>query len=122
MIQKTIWCRSRNTESGSCLAILEHKKKEIFEEVAIHHNFEIDTLEIAEDHFHIFLSFPPRYSIAKAVGMLKSISAIVIFKEYPEIKKELWGGKLWVDGYFAYAVGDKVTADVIRKYVQYHRE
>ena len=26
------------------------------------------------------------------------------------------------DGYFARTVGDKVTAEVIRKYIQYHRE
>jgi putative transposase len=98
------------------------RTKEIFEEIAIHHDFEIDTLEIAEDHVHIFLSFPPRYSISKVVGMVKSISAGVIFKEYPEVKKELWGGELWKDRYFARTVGDRGTADVIRKYIQYHRE
>ena len=45
--------------------------KEIFEEIAVNHGIEIDTLEIAEDHVHLFLSFPPRYSIAKVVGKLK---------------------------------------------------
>jgi putative transposase len=70
------------------------RTKEIFEEIAIHHDFEIDTLEIAEDHVHIFLSFPPRYSISKVVGILKSMDASVIFKEYPEVKKELGSGKL----------------------------
>jgi putative transposase len=101
---------------------IKARTKEIFEEIAIHHDFEIDTLEIAQDHVHIFLSFPPRYSISKVVGMLKSISASVIFKECPEIKKELWGGELWEDGYFARTVGDKVTAEVIRNYIKYHRE
>ena len=101
---------------------MRERTKEIFEESAIHHDFEIDTLEIAEDHVHIFLSFPPRHSISKVVGILKSISASVLFKEYPEVKKELWGGEFWEDGYFARTVGDKVTADVIRKYIQYHRE
>jgi len=95
---------------------------EIFEEVSRNHDFEIDTLEIAEDHVHIFLSFPPRYSISRVVGMLKSISASVIFEEYPEVKRELWGGELWEDGYFVRTVGDKVTAEVIRKYIKYHRE
>ena len=54
--------------------------------------------------------------------MLKSISASVIFREYPEVKQELWGGEFWEDGYFVRTVGDKVTADVIRKYIKYHRE
>jgi putative transposase len=51
-------------------------------------------MRITEDHVHIFLTFPPRYSIAHVVGLLKSISASEIFGEFPEVKKELWGG--WV--------------------------
>jgi putative transposase len=38
---------------------------------------------------HVFLSFPPRFSIARVVGMFKSISASLIFNEYAEVKKEL---------------------------------
>jgi putative transposase len=101
---------------------IQERVKEVFQEVAEHHGFIIDTLEVAPDHVHIFLSFPPRYSISKVVGMLKSISASVIFKEHPGVKKQLWGGEFWEDGYFARTVGDKVTAEVIRKYIQHHRE
>jgi putative transposase len=96
--------------------------KAIFEEIAMNHEFEIDTLEIAEDHVHLFLSFPPRYSISEVVGKLKSISGSVIFKRHPEVEEELWGGEFWEDGYFVRTVGDKVTADVIRKYIKYHRD
>jgi putative transposase len=80
--------------------------KQIFEEISNTHGFEIDTMEIADDHVHIFLSFPPGYGISKVVGMLKSISASVIFRDHPEVKKHLWG---------------KVTAEVIRKHIAYHR-
>ena len=96
--------------------------KSIFEEISRNHDFEIDTLEISEEHVHIFLSFPPRYSISRVAGMLKSISAKVIFEEHPKVKEELWGGEFWEDGYFVRTVGDKVTAEVIRKYIKYHRE
>jgi len=101
---------------------IKERVKSVFEEIARNHEFDIDTLEMDKDHVHIFLSFPPRYSIAKVVGMLKSISAKVIFKEHPEVKEELWGGEFWEDGYFVRTVGDKVTAEVIRKYITYHRE
>jgi len=101
---------------------IQERVKVIFEEIAINHGFEIDTMEVAPDHVHIFLSFPPRYSISKVVGIMKSVSASVIFREHPEVKKHLWGGEFWEDGYFARTVGDKVTAEVIRKYIQYHRE
>ena len=74
--------------------------KSIFEEISRNHDFDIDTLEISEEHVHIFLSFPPRYSISRVIGMLKSISAKVIFEEHPKVKEELWGGEFWTDGYF----------------------
>jgi len=93
-----------------------------FREVAKNHDLQIDTLEIAQDHVHIFLSFPPRYSIAKVVGMLKSISAKEVFNQHPEVEDELWGGQFWEDGYFARTVGDKVTEKVIRNYINYHQE
>ena len=99
---------------------IRDKAKEIFEKISRNHGFEIDAMEIGEDHVHILLSFLPRYSIARVVGMLKSISASVIFKELPEVKKELWGGEFWEDGYFARTVGDKVTAETIRSYIEYH--
>ena len=95
--------------------------KDIFGEISQNHDFEIDTLEIA-DHVLTFLCFPPRYSISKLVGILKSISASVIFHEHPEVKKELWGGEFWEDGYFVRTVGDKVTAEMMRNYIKYHRE
>jgi len=101
---------------------IRDRVKGVFEEICKNHEFEIDTLEVARDHVHIFFSFPPRYSISKVVGILKSISGSIIFQEHPEVKKELWGGEFWEDGYFARTVGDKVTEEVIRKYIKYHRE
>ena len=101
---------------------IRERVKSIFEEISRNHDFDIDTLEISEEHVHIFLSFPLRYSILRVVGMLKSISAKVIFEEHPKVKEKLWGGEFWEDGYFARTVGDKVTAEVIRKYIKYHRE
>lgn len=93
---------------------------EIFSDIALHHGFEIQGLRIAPDHVHIFLSFPPRYSVAHVVGMLKSISASEVFDKFPVVEKELWGGEFWEDGYFARTVGDKVAADLIKRYIKYH--
>src|ERR1044071_4759246 len=82
----------------------------------------IEEMEVSPDHVHIFCSFPPRYSIAQVVSRFKSLSARAIFREYPQVKRRLWGGELWEDGYFARTVGDKVTAEVIRKYIRRHKE
>jgi putative transposase len=96
--------------------------KEIFQEVAERYEFEIDTMEVMEDHVHLFLVVPPRYAPSEVVNILKSVSAKVLFKEFPALKKELWGGELWSDGYFVRSVGDKVTAEVIRRYIKHQHE
>ncbi len=96
--------------------------KEIFREIAEQYDLEIDTMEVMDDHVHLFLVVPPKYASAKVVQMIKSISARIMFQEFPEIKKKLWGGELWNDGYFVRSVGDKVTAEVIRNYIRYQHD
>ena len=79
-------------------------------------------MEIAEDHVHVFLGFPPKYSVSTVVKRLKGTSARAIFERYLEVKRELWGGEFWEDGYFARTVGDKVTKNMIKKYIKYHKD
>ncbi len=100
---------------------IRQRAAELFREIAEDFQFEIEEMEVAKDHVHLFLNFPPRYAIAKVVGILKSISASRLFKEFPELRRQLWGGEFWEDGYFARTVGDQVTAEVIKKYIRYHR-
>ena len=56
--------------------------------------FEIDTMELKDDHVHLFLSAPPRYSPAKILQIIKSISAKMVFKQFPEVKKEPLGWRV----------------------------
>jgi len=101
---------------------LAKRIRQVFAEIAERYEFEIDTMEVKEDHVHLFLSAPPRYSPAGVVQIIKSISAKVVFKEFPDIKKQLWGGEFWSDGYFVRSVGDKVTSEVIRRYIKYQHQ
>ena len=100
---------------------IRQRGAELFREIAEEFQFEIEEMEVAKDHVHLFLNFPPKYAIAKVVGILKSISASRLFGEFPELRRQLWGGEFWEDGYFARTVGDQVTAEVIKKYIRYHR-
>ena len=93
--------------------------KGVFNLIAEEYGFVIDTMEVVEDHVHVFLEAPPRYSPAEVVQVMKSISGREVFKKFPKLRKQLWAGELWNDGYFVRSVGDKVTADVIRKYIEY---
>lgn len=93
--------------------------KAVFDEIAEQYEFTIDTMEVMEDHVHVFVEAPPRYSPARVVQIMKSISAREIFKQFPDLRKQLWAGELWNDGYFVRSVGDKVTADIIQRYIEY---
>jgi len=92
----------------------------VFKEVAKVYEFDIERMAVVEDHVHIFLLAPPKHSPGEIVRILKSKSAKVVFREFPEVREELWGGEFWSDGYFVRSVGDEVTAEVIRKYIEYH--
>ncbi len=93
--------------------------KEVFQRIAEEYEFRIDTMEVMEEHVHIFVEVLPRYSPAQVVQILKSVSAREVFKKFPKLRKQLWAGEFWSDGYFVRSVGDKVTADIIRKYIEY---
>ena len=93
--------------------------KEVFQRIAEEYEFKIDTMEVMEDHVHIFVEVPPRYSPAQVVQILKSVSAREVFKEFSKLREQLWAGEFWSDGYFVRSVGDRVTADIIRKYIEY---
>jgi len=67
---------------------------------------------------HFLLQSVPKYSPTKIVTIIKSLTAIEIFKKHPEVKKELWGGEFWSDGYFVNTVSKFGDEETIRKYVK----
>ncbi len=72
-----------------------------------------------EDHVHLLVQSVPNISVTKIVTTIKSITAREIFKQYPQIKKEiLWGGNLWTSGYYANTVGMYASRDTIEKYIR----
>jgi len=100
---------------------IQQRVQELLADIAEQYDITIEEMEVSPDHVHIFGSFPPRYSIAQVVTRFKSLSARALLREFPRVKRRLWGGELWEDGSFARTVGDKVTAEVIRRYIQQHR-
>ena len=113
-----VWCPKYRKKI--LVAEIRPRVKELFYEIASHFDFEINRCEVSEDHVHILISFPPRYSVARVVGILKSISGSNIFREFSKVKKRLWGGHFWEQGYFYRTAGEQVTDDVIRNYIEHH--
>jgi putative transposase len=92
--------------------------RELFVEISQRYGWELQEAAVVADHVHVLVSAPPKYAPAQIVQIYKSISARLIFQEFPEIKKHLWGGELWNDGYFVRSVGDQVTTTIIKRYVR----
>ena len=99
---------------------VDHVLRDVCEEIS--KRFEMRFLEIGTDgdHVHFLIQSVPSYSPTQIVRKLKSITAREIFSRVPEVKKQLWGGEFWTDGYFASTVGEHANEDVIRAYIQKH--
>ena len=82
--------------------------------------YEIEFLEIGadRDHVHFLVQSVPMKSLTQIIRIIKSITAKEIREKHPEVKKILWGGEFWSDGYFVSTVGKHGGEDVIKNYVK----
>ena len=68
------------------------------------------------DHIHLLLMIPPKYSVANTVGFLKGKSAIRVFREYMQVKRNFTGRHFWARGYCVSTVG--LDGQTIREYIR----
>ena len=82
--------------------------------------YEIYFIEIGidEEHSHFLIQSVPSVRISDMEKKIKSITAREIFKRHPEVKKELWGGKFWTQGYYVDTVGQYGNLKMIHNYVK----
>ena len=102
--------------------VIDQRVDEVLKEICldIEKRYQVKFLEIGtdKDHVHFLIQSVPRYSITKIVTMLKSLTAREIFTRCPQVKKILWGGEFWTDGYFATTAGKHGNENTIRDYVK----
>ncbi len=79
---------------------------------------EISEIGFDNDHLHILCRFLPKYSGGQVVRLLKSTTTKEIFKFIPSIKKELWRGEFWTDGYYIATISAHGTRSVIQNYIK----
>ena len=49
----------------------------------------------------------------QVIRLIKSITVREVFRQVPEIKKGLWGGEFWTDGYYFATVNGRGDREVI---------
>ena len=87
-------------------------------EIGQRYCFQFDAIGTDGNHMHVFVGSEPKYSPSRVMQIIKSITAKQMFKAFPEIRKQLWGGEFWSDGGYVGTIGDGVTAEIIRNYVE----
>lgn len=80
----------------------------------------IQFLEIGadKDHVHFLIQSTPNYSLGQIIKAVKSITAKRVFAEHPDVKKQLWGGQFWSDGFFVATVGTGRDVNAVQNYVK----
>jgi REP element-mobilizing transposase RayT len=77
-------------------AVFDEKVDAVLREVCLEIEIGVD-----KDHVHFLVQLVSTYSVTKRVTMLKRLTTREVFKRCPGVKKQLWGGEFWSDGYFA---------------------
>ncbi len=89
---------------------------EVLHDLARQRDSKIVEGHLHENHVHVLMSIPPKYSVAQVVGYVKGKSAIHIARTYLGQKKNYGGMSFWARGYFVSTVG--IDEDVVRTYIR----
>jgi putative transposase len=103
-------------------AVFDRHVDEVLKEVCLEiaKRYQIEFIEIGTDknHVHFLIQSVPTYSPKQIIQMVKRLTAREIFKRAPEVKKQLWGGEFWTDGYYVGRVGRQGNEETIKRYVR----
>jgi putative transposase len=100
---------------------IETRLKEMFQSLARVHKFEIVTTEVMPDHVHLLVDCTPQHYIPDILKALKGNTARFLLKEFPELRKKIWGGHIWNPSYFVASIGEN-TEEAVKKYIESQKE
>ena len=103
-------------------AVIDKNVDRVLKEVCLEiaRRYQIEFLEIGtdKDHVHFLVQSVPSYSPTKIITIIKRLTAREVFARVPSVKKQLWGGEYWTEGYYVDTVGQHATEEVIKQYVK----
>ena len=92
---------------------------QIAKEIEERYDIAFEKIGCDQDHIHILCSFAPsQYKGGDIVRIFKSLTARELFKRFPALKKDLWGGQFWSSGYYFATVGERGDWNAVKKYVE----
>ena len=90
----------------------------ISQEISARYDIEFEQMGADRDHIHLLCSAHPKRGPGEIVRIYKSITARELFRTFPDLKKELWGGEFWSDGCYVATVGQRNTWETVARYVK----
>lgn len=87
----------------------------ILRELCGQRNVELLEGTCKEDHIHMCLSLPPKYSVAHTIGFLKGKSVVRVHRELLH-ERRMTGLSFWASGYCVSTVG--LEEQKIRQYIR----
>jgi REP-associated tyrosine transposase len=91
--------------------------KDVCLEIAMRYELAFIEIGTDRDHVHFLVQAIPAYSPTKIVRTIKSITAREIFFRVPAVRKYLWGGEFWSDGYYISTVGRYGSEGEVQRYI-----
>ena len=79
----------------------------VFHELARQRGSKIIKGNMVQDHVHMLISIPPKYSVSEVIGYIKGKSAIAIARQFGNKKRNFNGEQFWARGYAVSTVGFK---------------
>ncbi len=102
----------------------EHERRyceRLLRRVAEKYDMTVLAIEVDQDHVHLYVEIPPQQSVGSAVRKFKSLSARYLIRRFPYLRRYFWGA-VWSPSYFVRSVGEGVTAETVRRYIETHDE
>ncbi len=94
--------------------------KTAFHELARQRESKIEKGSLVQDHVHMMIRIPPKYSVAEVVGYMKGKSAIAVARQFGGRKRNFNGERFWARGYAVSTVGFEEAQ--IRKYIENQKQ
>jgi putative transposase len=89
---------------------------EVMRKLAIQRESMVIEGHLMQDHIHMLISIPPKYSVSQVIGYIKGKSAIHIARTYMGRRKNFTGQQFWARGYYVSTVG--LDEEVVRSYIK----
>jgi putative transposase len=95
-------------------------EKRLWDIQKYHPDIEIVQYSVQEDHIHLVIVIPPKYSVSGIVGKIKANTSREIRKKFDSVKEWYRNNEFWSPSFFSSTIG--LDEETIRKYVKFQEK